>query len=94
LELPEGDTLLQQIRACTEIGIRCIDYNPDDRPTMQCIMRKFEKLESAITSVARVSFLSDSGMNDGGFVNRTSWPPAPPLKRMRTSTKVGTILFL
>ncbi|AQK66880.1 Auxin response factor 7 [Zea mays] len=30
----------------------------------------------------------DSGMNDGGFVNRTSWPPAPPLKRMRTFTKV------
>ncbi|XP_066372473.1 auxin response factor 19-like isoform X2 [Miscanthus floridulus] len=29
----------------------------------------------------------DSGMNDGGFVNRTSWPP-PPLKRMRTFTKV------
>lgn len=36
----------------------------------------------------------DSGMNDGGFVNRTSWPPAPPLKRMRTFTKVGTFLFL
>ena len=34
----------------------------------------------------------DSGMNDGGFVNRTSWPP--PLKRMRTFTKVGTFLFL
>lgn len=30
----------------------------------------------------------DSGMNDGGFLNRTSWPPAPPLKRMRTFTKV------
>jgi hypothetical protein len=94
LGLPEGDTPLQQIRACTEIGIRCIDSNPDDRPTMQCIMRKFKELESAygfveagaITSVARVSFLSDSGMNDGGFVNRTSWPPA--------STKVGTFLFL
>ncbi|CAD6338421.1 unnamed protein product [Miscanthus lutarioriparius] len=28
----------------------------------------------------------DSGMNDGGFVNRTSWPL--PLKRMRTFTKV------
>ncbi|CAN6220186.1 unnamed protein product [Urochloa humidicola] len=30
----------------------------------------------------------DSAMNDGGFLNRTSWPPAPPLKRMRTFTKV------
>jgi len=29
----------------------------------------------------------DSAMNDGGFLNRTSWPPAP-LKRMRTFTKV------
>jgi hypothetical protein len=68
---------------------------------MQCIMRKFEELQSvygfveagAITSVARVSFLSDSGKNDGGFVDRT-WPPAPPLKMTRTSTKVGTFLFL
>jgi hypothetical protein len=47
----------------------------------------------AVTSVARVSFLSDSGKNDGGFVDRT-WPPAPPLKMTRTSTKVGTFLFL
>ncbi|CAM0909731.1 unnamed protein product [Alopecurus aequalis] len=30
----------------------------------------------------------DSGMNDGAFLNRTSWPPAAPLKRMRTFTKV------
>ncbi|KAF8686948.1 hypothetical protein HU200_043226 [Digitaria exilis] len=30
----------------------------------------------------------DSAMNDGGFLNRTSWPPAAPLKRMRTFTKV------
>jgi hypothetical protein len=60
------DTPLQQIRACTEIGTRCIDSNPDNRPTIQCIMRKFEELESvyefveagAIASVAQVSFLS------------------------------------
>ena len=36
----------------------------------------------------------DSAMNDGGFLNRTSWPPAPPLKRMRTFTKVGSFLFV
>jgi hypothetical protein len=36
----------------------------------------------------------DSGINDGGFLNRTSWPPAAPLKRMRTFTKVGTCLFV
>ncbi|KAM0842868.1 hypothetical protein ACQ4PT_058051 [Festuca glaucescens] len=30
----------------------------------------------------------DSGINDGAFLNRTSWPPAAPLKRMRTFTKV------
>lgn len=30
----------------------------------------------------------DSGINDGAFLNRSSWPPAPPLKRMRTFTKV------
>jgi hypothetical protein len=35
----------------------------------------------------------DSGMNDGGLVKRTSWPPAPPLKRIRTCTKVGTFLI-
>jgi len=35
----------------------------------------------------------DSAMNDGGFLNRTSWPPAP-LKRMRTFTKVGTFVFV
>ena len=35
----------------------------------------------------------DSAMNDGGFLNRTSWPPAP-LKRMRTFTKVGSFLFV
>jgi hypothetical protein len=29
----------------------------------------------------------DSAMNDGGFLNKTSWLPAPPLKR-RTFTKV------
>lgn len=30
----------------------------------------------------------DSGINDGTFFNRSSWPPAPPIKRMRTFTKV------
>ncbi|KAF0932651.1 hypothetical protein E2562_011955 [Oryza meyeriana var. granulata] len=30
----------------------------------------------------------DSAINDGGFLNRSSWPSAPPLKRMRTFTKV------
>lgn len=30
----------------------------------------------------------DSTINDGGFLNRSSWPPAAPLKRMRTFTKV------
>uniref|UniRef100_A0A0D9WTU4 Auxin response factor n=1 Tax=Leersia perrieri TaxID=77586 RepID=A0A0D9WTU4_9ORYZ len=30
----------------------------------------------------------DSAINDGGLLNRSSWPPAPPLKRMRTFTKV------
>lgn len=30
----------------------------------------------------------DSGINDGAFLNRSSWPPAPPVKRMRTFTKV------
>ncbi|KAG8095265.1 hypothetical protein GUJ93_ZPchr0012g21826 [Zizania palustris] len=30
----------------------------------------------------------DSAMNDGGILNRSSWPPAPLLKRMRTFTKV------
>lgn len=30
----------------------------------------------------------DSGINDGTFLNRSSWPPAPPVKRMRTFTKV------
>ncbi|KAL6603263.1 hypothetical protein ACP70R_043624 [Stipagrostis hirtigluma subsp. patula] len=30
----------------------------------------------------------DSAINDGAFLNRTSWPSAPPLKRMRTFTKV------
>jgi hypothetical protein len=36
----------------------------------------------------------DSGINDGAFLNRTSWPPAAPLKRMRTFTKVSAFLFL
>uniref|UniRef100_A0A453SLC0 Auxin response factor n=1 Tax=Aegilops tauschii subsp. strangulata TaxID=200361 RepID=A0A453SLC0_AEGTS len=30
----------------------------------------------------------DSGINDGAFLNKSSWPPAPPVKRMRTFTKV------
>jgi hypothetical protein len=36
----------------------------------------------------------DSGINDGAFLNRTSWPPAAPLKRMRTFTKVSAFFFL
>ncbi|VAI91043.1 unnamed protein product [Triticum turgidum subsp. durum] len=30
----------------------------------------------------------DSGINNGAFLNKSSWPPAPPVKRMRTFTKV------
>ncbi|GJM97517.1 hypothetical protein PR202_ga14449 [Eleusine coracana subsp. coracana] len=30
----------------------------------------------------------DSPINEGAFLNRTSWPPTAPVKRMRTFTKV------
>jgi hypothetical protein len=36
----------------------------------------------------------DSVVNEGAFLNRTSWPPTAPLKRMRTFTKVDIPLFL
>jgi hypothetical protein len=35
----------------------------------------------------------DSAINDGTFLNRTSWPPTAPVKRMRTFTKVGTFFL-
>lgn len=52
--------------------------------------------ESAAVGVGAALLLPQAAApaNDGGFLNRTYWPLAPPLKRMRTAAKVGTFLFV
>jgi len=46
LEISQHDTQLQQVRACAEIGIMCIDPNPDNRPIIQHIIKRFMELGS------------------------------------------------
>lgn len=46
--LPQQDTPdLHQVRACAEIGIMCLDPNPENRPVTQDIMDKLKELESS-----------------------------------------------
>jgi hypothetical protein len=46
LEISLQDTPLQQVQACAEIGIMCIDPNPENRPIIQHIIKRFMELGS------------------------------------------------
>ncbi|CAN6298112.1 unnamed protein product [Urochloa humidicola] len=44
LEISQKGAPLQQVRACAEIGIMCIDPNPENRPIIQHIIKRFKEL--------------------------------------------------
>lgn len=44
MAIPEQDIPLSQVRACVEIGIMCLDPNPENRPVTQYIMDKLKEL--------------------------------------------------
>lgn len=41
----QGGKWLEYVRACAEIGIECIDHNPDKRPPTHDILDKLARLE-------------------------------------------------
>ncbi|KAG2576250.1 hypothetical protein PVAP13_6NG015268, partial [Panicum virgatum] len=47
LEIPQRETSLHQVRSCVEIGIMCIDADPEKRPATQYIMDKLKELENS-----------------------------------------------
>ncbi|KAG0531635.1 hypothetical protein BDA96_04G039500 [Sorghum bicolor] len=42
----QGDTRLEQVRVCAEIGLQCIDSDPRKRKTTRCILQKLDEMES------------------------------------------------
>ena len=47
MEIPQRETSLHQVRSCVEIGIMCIDADPEERPATQYIMDKLKELENS-----------------------------------------------
>uniref|UniRef100_A0ACD5WSU8 Uncharacterized protein n=1 Tax=Avena sativa TaxID=4498 RepID=A0ACD5WSU8_AVESA len=41
-----GDTLLEQVRVCTKMGIECMDLDPKRRPVLRDIVDRLDKTES------------------------------------------------
>uniref|UniRef100_A0A453AKX1 Protein kinase domain-containing protein n=1 Tax=Aegilops tauschii subsp. strangulata TaxID=200361 RepID=A0A453AKX1_AEGTS len=46
----QADTLLEQVKVCTKIGIECMDPNPKKRPAARHILDMIDKTESAAYS--------------------------------------------
>ncbi|XP_066339281.1 uncharacterized protein [Miscanthus floridulus] len=65
LKMPMGDTL-EQIRVCVEIGIMCIDSNPDNRPDLRHIIRVLNEMESmyVVTETTTSSSLVTQGSDE------------------------------
>ncbi|XP_066341227.1 cysteine-rich receptor-like protein kinase 44 [Miscanthus floridulus] len=65
LKMPMGDTL-EQIRVCVEIGIMCIDSNPDNRPDLRHIIRVLNEMESMymVTETTTSSSLVTQGSDE------------------------------
>ncbi|TVU26837.1 hypothetical protein EJB05_29402, partial [Eragrostis curvula] len=45
IETSLGDARLEPVRVCAEIGIECIDFNPEKRPDTQCILERLAEME-------------------------------------------------
>ncbi|KAJ1274392.1 hypothetical protein BS78_05G058200 [Paspalum vaginatum] len=45
LKTSERDTQLEQVRVCAEIGIKCIESNPEKRPDTQCIIQTLHEMK-------------------------------------------------
>lgn len=44
MQISLGDTLLEQIRICAEIGIQCIQFKPGKRPVTQHIIDMLDEV--------------------------------------------------
>ncbi|KAF8730982.1 hypothetical protein HU200_016858 [Digitaria exilis] len=47
----DRDTQLQQIKVCAEIGLECMDSNPEKRPITECINEMLDEIESRCSFV-------------------------------------------
>ena len=47
MEITQQDTSLHQVRSCVEIGITCMDANPENRRDTKYIMDKLKELENS-----------------------------------------------
>ena len=47
MEIAQQETSLHQVRLCVEIGITCMDANPENRRDTKYIMDKLKELESS-----------------------------------------------
>jgi hypothetical protein len=46
----ERETLLEQLRVCMEIGIECMDLDPNKRPAARDIVDRLDKTEHGVCS--------------------------------------------
>ncbi|KAG2581118.1 cysteine-rich receptor-like protein kinase 28 [Panicum virgatum] len=74
LEIAQQETSLHQVRLCVEIGITCMDANPENRRDTKYIMDKLKELESSYEfSEDAFSFNGlekDSHRKDGAAANK------------------------
>lgn len=64
LQKLQEDTLLEQIRVCSELGIQCVEFNPANRPTTKHMIDRLDEVSmmdgsmkigvSSTSAIARV----------------------------------------
>ncbi|KAF7046486.1 hypothetical protein CFC21_055512 [Triticum aestivum] len=59
----KNQTSLEQVKVCAEIGIKCTNYDPGNRPATWFIVSEFEKMVEQETS--RRSVTSDEAITEG-----------------------------
>lgn len=70
LQKSQGDTILEQIRVCTELGIQCVEFNPENRPVTRHMIDRLDEVnimdisikssESSTPPVLQVGEASDT----------------------------------
>lgn len=62
IKISHGDSELEQVRACAEIGIECIDPNPAMRPDTERIIEILDEMEHGYGFI-RTDYFTPSATN-------------------------------